>query len=197
MDRIKVRLAETTPGHYFDEMTEFLTTEIGKTLPGCEIDLQEPKTEELSELLGMLPEADVLVIGGAGQRRPVSEEVIAAGPKLRFVMKLGTRYHQVAVDAITKRGMPLAVEPAPSHMGVAEHALCLRTECRLRLASHALRDTGGIRHQLGEFVEYAVGSVGHLGLQENVFSFLPNAQTSAIQRPGPRPMPVAQRLQLG
>lgn len=149
MDRIKVRLAETTPGHYFDEMTEFLTTEIGKALPGYEIDLQEPKTEELSQLLAMLPEADALVIGGAGQRRPVSEEVIAAGPKLRFVMKLGTRYHQVAVEAITKRGMPLAVEPAPSHMGVAEHALCLLLALSKGLFEAHRRVTGGYYRELG------------------------------------------------
>lgn len=149
MNRITVRLAETTPGHYFDEMTEFLTTEIGNVLPGYEIDLQEPKTEELPELLAMLPEADALVIGGAGQRRPVSEEVIAAGPKLRFVMKLGTRYHQVDVDAITKREMPLAVEPAPSHMGVAEHALCLLLALSKGLFEAHRRVTSGYYRTLG------------------------------------------------
>jgi len=149
MNRIKVRLAETTPGHYFEEMTKFLTTGIGQALPGYEIDLREPKTEELPELLEMLPEADALVIGGAGQRRPVSEEVIAAGPKLRFVMKLGTRYHQVDVEAITERGLPLAVEPAPSHIGVAEHTLCLLLALAKGLFEAHRRVTTGYYRQLG------------------------------------------------
>jgi len=123
MPGVKVVLAETTPGHYFEEMDEYFQEHVQELLPGYTLQLKEPKTENVAELFELIPEADVLVIGGAGQRRPVSKEIIAAGQRLRLIQKIGTRYHQIDVAEATRRGIPVAVEPAPSHIGVAEHTL--------------------------------------------------------------------------
>ena len=75
MPTARIVMAEKTPDHYFDEMTEFLHANVGKALPGHEIELTEPKSEDKAELLELLKDADFLVLGGAGQRRPVDREI--------------------------------------------------------------------------------------------------------------------------
>jgi len=149
IDTVKIVLAETTPGHYFEEMHEFFSQEWPKAVPGKGFTLSEPKTEELSKLLAMLPDADFLVIGGAGQRRPVSAEIINAAPKLRFIQKLGTRYHQIDIQAAARRGIPVAVEPAPSHIAVAEHTFLFMLALARGLFEAHRRVVEGYYEQLG------------------------------------------------
>jgi len=149
MNKMHIVLAETTPGHYFEEMHGFFSQNWPKAAPGTDFDLAEPKTEEVSELLAMVPKADFLVIGGAGQRRPVSADIINAGPKIRLIQKLGTRYHQVDVDAATRRGIPVAVEPAPSHANVAEHVFLFMLALARGLFEAHRRVVDGHYEQLG------------------------------------------------
>jgi phosphoglycerate dehydrogenase-like enzyme len=149
MTIVRIVLAETTPGHYFEELHEFLSHKWPEKVAGAEFHLAEPKTEELEELLGLLPEADFLVIGGAGQRRPVSARVIEAAPRLRLIQKLGTRYHQIDIEAAARRGIPVAVEPAPSHMNVAEHTFCLMLALARKLLEAHRRVVEGDYEKLG------------------------------------------------
>jgi phosphoglycerate dehydrogenase-like enzyme len=149
MQTVHIVLAETTPGHYFEEMTGFFAREWPRVVPDEGFTLREPKTEELGELLAMMPEADFLVIGGAGQRRPVSAEIIVAAPKLRFIQKLGTRHHQIDIQAAARRGIPVAVEPAPSHIAVAEHTFMLMLALARGLFEAHRRVVEGYYEQLG------------------------------------------------
>lgn len=171
MDKIHIVLAETTPGHYFEEMTQFFRENWPKAVPGTEFELAEPKTEDVSELLAMMPNADFLVIGGAGQRRPVSKEIIDAGPKIRLIQKLGTRYHQIDVDAATRRGIPVAVEPAPSHANVAEHIFMFMLALARGLFDAHARVTSGYYERLGltpkptSPTEYAYNWTGVKGIR--------------------------------
>jgi glyoxylate reductase len=149
MTAVKIVLAETTPGHYFEELHDFLSRKWREKATGSAFDLAEPKTEELQELLGLLPEAEFLVIGGAGQRRPVSAQIIEASPKLRLIQKLGTRYHQIDIEAAARRRIPVAVEPAPSHMNVAEHTFCVMLALARKLFDAHRRVADGYYEKLG------------------------------------------------
>jgi len=149
MAEVKVVLAETTPGHYFEEMEEYFKEHVEEYLPGGTIHLLEPKTEEVSELLELISDADILVIGGAGQRRPVSRDIIDRAQKLRLIQKIGTRYHLIDVEEATRRGIPVAIEPAPSHMGVAEHTLMFILALSKKLMEAHRRVVEGYYERLG------------------------------------------------
>ncbi|NCO38835.1 MAG: D-glycerate dehydrogenase [Armatimonadetes bacterium CG_4_10_14_3_um_filter_66_18] len=149
MPTLRVVMAEKTPDHYFEEMDEFLHANIGQTLPGHEVELAEPKSEDKAELLELLKDADFLVLGGAGQRRPIDRETFEGAPKIRFLQKLGTRHHQIDVDGATSLGLPVIVEPAPSHFGVAEHAFAMLLALSKRLFEADRRVKDGYYEKLG------------------------------------------------
>jgi phosphoglycerate dehydrogenase-like enzyme len=72
---------------------------------------------------------------------PLSAEAIAAGKRLRLIQHQGVGYEKTDVAAAESRGVPVAVCPAGTTIGVAEHVLLLILAVfkRLPLADASLR----------------------------------------------------------
>lgn len=84
-----------------------------------------------AERLAKLAEAEVIMVGA----RRLTEEDVAAAPKLRLVLHQGVGYHDtVATRSIRDRQIPLAITPGGTPEGVAEHALMMMLATGRRLA---------------------------------------------------------------
>lgn len=94
-------------------------------------------SEDPAEFVAKLPEADALLIRTALLPR---EALVAAG-RLKVVSRHGVGYDNVPVDALTERGIPLAVVGGIHSGTVAEHAMFLM----LALAKAALDNDRAVR----------------------------------------------------
>lgn len=75
-----------------------------------------------AERIDKLRTADAVIVAS----RPFTRSLIAAAPKLAFVHHQGVGYHDtVDVPALAARGIPLAITPGGTTVGVAEHTLLL------------------------------------------------------------------------
>ena len=93
--------------------------------------------EDPAEFVAKLPEADALLIRTALLPR---EALVNAG-RLKVVSRHGVGYDNVPVDALTEKGVPLAVVGGIHSGTVAEHAMFLM----LALAKAALRHDRAVR----------------------------------------------------
>lgn len=82
--------------------------------------------------------ADALLI----RTQPLSEATIGRADRLKIVSRHGVGYDAVAVDALTRRGIPLMVCGDVNSYSVAEHA-CMMI---LAAAKRALRGDAAVRH---------------------------------------------------
>ncbi len=89
------------------------------------------------EILRLLRDADFLLVATT----PVTEEVIAAAPRLKLIQHQGVGYDNVDLEAAMRRGIPVALTPEGTTVGVAEHVilLILALYKHLREADDALR----------------------------------------------------------
>ncbi|HQY31115.1 MAG TPA: NAD(P)-dependent oxidoreductase, partial [Thermomicrobiales bacterium] len=76
----------------------------------------------LPALLAALPEADALVVRSETQ---VTEEVLAAGHKLRVVARAGVGVDNVDLDAATRRGVIVLNAPGANRISAGEHTIAL------------------------------------------------------------------------
>jgi D-3-phosphoglycerate dehydrogenase len=67
---------------------------------------------------------------------PFGADLIAKAPALRVVSRHGVGYDTVDVDALTARGIPLAVVGEANAVTVAEHTLCLMLGLARRLKAY-------------------------------------------------------------
>lgn len=89
---------------------------------GETVELVLLEADDDAERLAKIAAADAVVVGTAR----LTAELIAAAPTLAFVQHQGPDYHDtVAAAALAERGIPLAVTPAGTTTGVAEHAVML------------------------------------------------------------------------
>lgn len=77
--------------------------------------LRRPPREEI---LRRLPEVEFLISERAGQ---IDAEMIAAGKKLRLILRLGSLYHDIDLEAARAAGIPVCVQPHYGAILVAEH----------------------------------------------------------------------------
>ena len=107
-------------------------------------------------------EADFLLVATAR----VYEELLRAAPHLRLVQHQGVGYDNIDVDACRRAGIPVALTPEGTTIGVAEHTLLLI----LALFRHLLTVDAAVRR--GEWpvwsmrsrsVELAGKTVGLIG----------------------------------
>src|SRR5687767_10562943 len=70
---------------------------------------------------GLIRGADAVVI----RTQPLTEKLVASAPRLRIVSRHGVGYDAVDVDALNRRGIPLAIVGDVNSGAVAEHALML------------------------------------------------------------------------
>lgn len=85
------------------------------------IELVEMPDNEAASFGAMLPEADALLIRTAN----LPPEAIAVADRLKVVSRHGVGYDNVPVDALTAKGIPLALAVGSNADTVAEHAFYL------------------------------------------------------------------------
>jgi D-3-phosphoglycerate dehydrogenase len=76
----------------------------------------------LAALLAVLPDADALVVRSETQ---VTEEVLAAAPRLRVVARAGVGVDNVDLDAATRRGVLVLNAPGANRVSAGEHTIAL------------------------------------------------------------------------
>jgi phosphoglycerate dehydrogenase-like enzyme len=79
-------------------------------------------SDDDAERLAKLRDIDAVVVAS----RPLTRSLIEGAPRLAFVHHQGVGYHDtVDTAALAARGIPLAITPAGTTVGVAEHTLML------------------------------------------------------------------------
>ena len=87
-------------------------------------------TGDEAEKLAKLGDADIIIVGAVR----LSEEHVAAAPRLRLVLHQGVGYHDtVAIGALRDRQIGLAVTPGGTPEGVAEHTIMMMLAVGRRL----------------------------------------------------------------
>ncbi|GAA2868391.1 NAD(P)-dependent oxidoreductase [Microbacterium arabinogalactanolyticum] len=83
--------------------------------------MRGPSHHDLAEMRPLLHGADAWIAGTG----PVTEEHLAAAPKLRIIARYGVGYEAVDLDAAVARGIPVTNTPGANANAVADHALAL------------------------------------------------------------------------
>jgi len=86
----------------------------------CEVDVKTGLSEE--QLIKIIGEYDGLLVRSGTQ---VTEDVIAAAEKLRFVGRAGAGVDNINLDAATKKGIIVANAPAGNTLAACEHTLAM------------------------------------------------------------------------
>src|SRR5438132_2793645 len=117
-------------------------------------------TDDPAELRGKLAQADFLVASR------ITAEELELAPRLKLIQHPGVGYEHIDVDAATARGIPVAVTPEGTCVGVAEHTvlMILALYKHLTEAHNALKEGRWIHGQLRPIClmveEKRVGIVG-------------------------------------
>jgi len=112
--------------------------------------------------LGQLRDADFMIVADWA----ITEETLAEAPKLRMVQHQGVGHEKIDKAALKARGVPLALCPAGTTVGVAEHTilLILAVYKRLVVADTKLRQgtwlQWGLRSTSFELAGKTLGLVG-------------------------------------
>lgn len=112
--------------------------------------------------LAQLREVDFMIVADW----PITEETLAAAPRLRMVQHQGVGHERIDKAALKARGIPLALCPAGTTVGVAEHTilLILAVYKRLVVADTKLRQgtwlQWGLRSVSFELAGKTLGLVG-------------------------------------
>lgn len=112
--------------------------------------------------LAQLRDVDFMIVADW----PITEETLAAAPKLRMVQHQGVGHEKIDKAALKARGIPLALCPAGTTVGVAEHTilLILAVYKRLVVADTKLRQgtwlQWGLRSVSFELAGKTLGLVG-------------------------------------
>lgn len=83
--------------------------------------MRGPAHHDLAEMRPLLHGADAWIAGTG----PVTEEHLAAAPKLKIIARYGVGYEAVDLDAAAARGIPVTNTPGANANAVADHALAL------------------------------------------------------------------------
>jgi len=112
--------------------------------------------------LAQLRDVDFMIVADWA----ITEETLAAAPKLRMVQHQGVGHERIDKAALKARGIPLALCPAGTTVGVAEHTilLILAVYKRLVVADTRLREgtwlQWGLRSTSYELAGKTLGLVG-------------------------------------
>ncbi len=83
--------------------------------------MRGPSHHDLAEMRPLLHGADAWIAGTG----PVTEEHLAAAPKLKIIARYGVGYEAVDLAAAAARGIPVTNTPGANANAVADHALAL------------------------------------------------------------------------
>ena len=101
-----------------------------RAAPGLTIDVVNEVT--LEAYVGFLSGADALLL----RTQPLTADLLKTAPRLRIVSRHGVGYDAVDVDALTARGIPLAVVGDVNSRAVAEHTMMMLLACARRTVQH-------------------------------------------------------------
>lgn len=117
-----------------------------------------------AERLQKIADADAVLLAG----RKLDEVFLDAAPRLKLVVFHGVGYHDyVDVESLRRRGIALAISPAGTGPGVAEHAIMLMLAVgkRLPFLDRKLREGTWLAQNLrAESRGIAGGTIGIVGL---------------------------------
>jgi phosphoglycerate dehydrogenase-like enzyme len=101
-------------------------------------------------MAALLPNVEVIV---SERNQPVREEMIVAAPRLRLIVRLGSLYHDIALEAARARGVQVSVQPVSECIYGAEHLLMMTLAVQRRLKRSlraAVTDHGQEAHRTDE-----------------------------------------------
>jgi D-3-phosphoglycerate dehydrogenase len=108
-----------------------------RSAPGVTFDLTDgPTTDSYAHLVD---KADGIVI----RTQPMPAVVVKAAPRLKIVSRHGVGYDAVDVEALTARGIPLAIVGDVNSRAVAEHTLMLMLAVARRTVAYEAASRGG------------------------------------------------------
>lgn len=133
---------------------------------------------------------------------PVTEEVVAAAPRLRLVQKLGVGVNTIDLDACRARGIAVCNMPGTNAAAVAEATLLLMLACLRRLPDWHARVRAGrgwpadpaLADRMGELAGRTVGLVGYGDIARRLEPVLVALGATVVHharrsdRPGWRPL---------
>ncbi len=146
---------------YWNQATEEVYDVVRSQMPSgwTLITLQGENTQGW---LSQIMDADFMIVADWA----VTEETLAAAPKLKMVQHQGVGHERIDKQALKARGIPLALCPAGTTVGVAEHTLLLILAVykRLVVADTKLRQgtwlQWGLRSTSFELCGKTLGLVG-------------------------------------
>jgi D-3-phosphoglycerate dehydrogenase len=122
----------------------------------------EVSTPAKGELSGALAEADALIVRSATR---VTDELLAAAPKLRVVGRAGVGVDNIDLDSATRRGVLVMNTPGGNAVSVAEHTLALLMAVARRIPQHSAAIHAGRWEKSGaQGVELRGKTLGLAGL---------------------------------
>jgi phosphoglycerate dehydrogenase-like enzyme len=115
-----------------------------------------------AELDALLPDAEVLIARGGTL---VTEETMAAAPRLRVIGRSGVGFSEVDVEAATRRGIPVVLASTAGAQAVAEGALALVLALAKRLPEldRTVKEGRWAERDRAEIVDLHGASLGILG----------------------------------
>ena len=133
---------------------------------------------------------------------PVTEEVLAAAPRLRLVQKLGVGVNTIDLESCRARGVAVCNMPGTNAPAVAEATLLLMLACLRRLPDWHARTSRGhgwptdpaLADRMGELAGRSVGLVGYGDIARRLEPVLVALGATVVHharradRPGWRPL---------
>ncbi len=147
---------------YFNYATQDVYAIIRSQLPAG-FELLCLNAEDDAERKRLLPEADFVLVATA----PLTESMMKAAPRLKLIQHQGVGYDTTDVTAAKRLGIPVALTPEGTTIGVAEHTLLLILAVFKRLV---LAHSGLVRGEFMQFelrptsFELAAKTVGLIGM---------------------------------
>src|SRR5579863_6126941 len=109
-----------------------------------------------------LAEADALIVRSATR---VTDELLAAAPKLRVVGRAGVGVDNIDLDSATRRGVLVMNTPGGNSVSVAEHTLALLMAVARRIPQHSAAIHAGRWEKSGaQGVELRGKTLGLVGM---------------------------------
>jgi D-3-phosphoglycerate dehydrogenase len=127
-----------------------------------EIEAQATDTLEPARLLEVIPSFDAVVVRSPTK---LTEEVIAAGTRLKFIGRAGVGVDNIDVTAASARGIIVMNSPGGNTISTAEHTIAVMLAVARRLPhAHASLTGGGWDRKTYRGVELCGKTLGVVGL---------------------------------
>ena len=104
-----------------------------RTVTLCDEVVFYDRTDTFEETVERIGDAEIVVINKA----PITREVLAACPNIKYVTITATGYNVIDTDACSERGIPVSNVPGYSTDSVSQHIFALLLEITNHVADHS------------------------------------------------------------